>query len=287
MSTEYALPAVPLRPYVQFYARRRLDVPDPVLVHAVPSRGAPMLEFSFGDPIHVRYHGARVEERSPDIVLVGLLTRPHARLRLNGGVRSFVVMFQPTGLTRLFGMPLRELTDCTVGAELALGTSMQEWREQFASCTSFQACSRLADRLLSRQLTHLREHPTWRLADRINALHGITRVEELATSFGLTPRTLERRFSEAFGISPKRYARIVRFQAALDLKARFPTATWTTVAHRLGYHDQMHLIHDFRAFTGETPTVALQELVAHFAEQLAHWRDTPGRQALVVPRFII
>jgi hypothetical protein len=31
----------------------------------------------------------------------------------------------------------------------------------------------------------------------------------------------------------------------------------------------------------------LQGLVAHFAEQIAHWRDASRRPGLVVPRFVI
>jgi AraC-like DNA-binding protein len=287
MSTEYALPAAPLRPYVQFYARRRLHVPDPVVVHAVPARGSPMIEFSFGDPIHVRYRGATAEERAPDVVLVGMLTRPHAQLRLQGGVRSFVIMFQPTGLTRLFGVPLRPLTDCAADAALVLGACVTRWREQFAECETFHACAARADALLSGQLARVRDERILGLADHLNALRGTGRIEEVAACFGLTRRTLERRFTEAFGTSPKRYARIVRFQAALDFKARTPGASWASVAHRLAYHDQMHLIHDFRALTGETPTAVLQGLVAHFAEQIAHWRDASRRPGLVVPRFVI
>jgi len=59
---------------------------------------------------------------------------------------------------------------------------------------------------------------------------------------------------------PKLYARIARFEAALDAKARVRNRSWTEVAHEFGYHDQMHLIHDFEQFSGETPTGVLTEL---------------------------
>jgi AraC-like DNA-binding protein len=29
---------------------------------------------------------------------------------------------------------------------------------------------------------------------------------------------------------------------------------WTDIAHDLGYYDQMHMVHDFRIFAGESPT---------------------------------
>ena len=71
---------------------------------------------------------------------------------------------------------------------------------------------------------------------------------------GLSPRQFERRFADVLGISPKLYARIIRFEAAVRKRAFSSGVNWTTVAHDLGYHDQMHMIHDFQLLSGETPT---------------------------------
>ena len=59
---------------------------------------------------------------------------------------------------------------------------------------------------------------------------------------------------------PKLYARIARFEAALDSKARARAKSWTDVAYEFGYHDQMHLVHDFEQFSGQTPTNLLREV---------------------------
>ena len=56
------------------------------------------------------------------------------------------------------------------------------------------------------------------------------------------------------GISPKLYARIVRFESVLKAKAAVPQMSWMNAAHQVGYHDQMHMIHDFREFSAATPT---------------------------------
>ena len=80
---------------------------------------------------------------------------------------------------------------------------------------------------------------------------------EAARVAGLGGRQFGRRFVQQVGMRPKLYARIARFEAALDGKARSPTKPWSDVAHEFGYHDQMHLVHDFREFAGETPTTVL------------------------------
>lgn len=90
--------------------------------------------------------------------------------------------------------------------------------------------------------------------------HGQVRIGRLANSVGLSVRQFERRFIQQVGVRPKLYARIARFEAALDSRARSGTKSWTEVAHEFGYHDQMHLVHDFEQFSGETPTNLLTEV---------------------------
>jgi len=61
--------------------------------------------------------------------------------------------------------------------------------------------------------------------------------------------------------------RISRFSHALSLRTE-RSFNWTQIAHAAGYHDQMHMIRDFREFAGEAPTSALQEIAP---EHLIHY----------------
>ncbi len=67
---------------------------------------------------------------------------------------------------------------------------------------------------------------------------------------------------------PKLFARIARFEAALETKARFATRSWTDVAYDFGYFDQMHMVHDFQEFTDVTPTQTLAHLESVFVDQI-------------------
>src|SRR5580658_741205 len=85
-------------------------------------------------------------------------------------------------------------------------------------------------------------------------MSGNVRIPGLAREAGLSMRQFERCFAQQVGVHPKLFARIVRFEAALDSKARSSGKSWTDVAQEFGYYDQMHLVHDFEGFTGGTPT---------------------------------
>ena len=88
---------------------------------------------------------------------------------------------------------------------------------------------------------------------------GCLRVQALADGMGLSLRQFERRFTTHLGISPKVYARILRFEAAIHRKS-ISAISWTSIAHDLGYCDQAHMIHDFQSLSSERPS----QLTAYF-----------------------
>jgi AraC-like DNA-binding protein len=80
------------------------------------------------------------------------------------------------------------------------------------------------------------------------------RVGDVTAHLGMTPRRFIQRFSAAVGLTPKRYARVRRFQRVLDALEGGRAVDWARVALANGYFDQAHLIRDFRAFSGVSPT---------------------------------
>lgn len=85
----------------------------------------------------------------------------------------------------------------------------------------------------------------------LNKTHGNYPIASLARSFGLTERTLARRFQTHIGTTPKRYARIVRLRNAIFQRDKL--SNWADVAHAAGYYDQSHMIHEFQEFYGLSP----------------------------------
>jgi AraC-like DNA-binding protein len=56
------------------------------------------------------------------------------------------------------------------------------------------------------------------------------------------------------GMSPKLFARTVRFDKALIARRNAPNRSWTDIVHELGYFDQAHFVRECRAFAGLPPT---------------------------------
>ncbi|HYG66648.1 MAG TPA: helix-turn-helix transcriptional regulator, partial [Anaeromyxobacteraceae bacterium] len=87
----------------------------------------------------------------------------------------------------------------------------------------------------------------------LEARRGDVRVDAVAAEVGLHVRTMERLFLDAFGISPKRLARLVRLRHVLGALHAGAFRTLAEVAHACGYADQAHLVHDFKSLTGRLP----------------------------------
>jgi len=99
------------------------------------------------------------------------------------------------------------------------------------------------------------------VAEHVFSLRGVvSSISELAGKTGLGRRQFERQFLRDVGMPPKLYARVARFQSALDAKIASPHRTWLEIAHSLRYHDQMHMIHDFRLLGGDTPKQLLAQI---------------------------
>lgn len=262
-------PAPPLREYVRFYASRVVRTGKAAVLHPVPARAFPVVDFIFGDRFQVLYPSQSRIEISPRAAIVGLQTHCRSQLQFQGSAECFAILFQPTGLHRLFSTPAHELTDHAYEAHAVLGAFVSQLEQLLGGTSNFEERVRFADRFL------LQHSSGARCFDRISAAasqilcaRGNARIADLASNAGLSARQFERCFMEQVGVPPKQYARIVRFEAALDSKVRSSAKSWTDVAHESGYYDQMHMVHDFEGFTGGTPTRILREAEMLFRDQI-------------------
>ncbi|MCF3107617.1 helix-turn-helix domain-containing protein [Niabella sp. CC-SYL272] len=77
------------------------------------------------------------------------------------------------------------------------------------------------------------------------------KIAELAQRSCLSQKQFNRRFKDFTGFNPKLFARIIRLEAAI--KSYVPNAPLTDLAHRSGYYDQAHFIHEFKTLTDFSP----------------------------------
>ena len=289
MFPHFQIPTIALRPFIQFYIHVERSRGDPLVTLPIPARASPMIEFVFGDRFKFRYWGSPDEAAVPATSLVGMLTRPHVTLLHQGTFQSFIIMFQAHGLTDLFGVPSSEVTNHTYDAGDVLGKPVRELRQRLGNCETCQQRVSVANHFFAERLKHAQAVDRIAfVANRIRSCNGNLSSAELARQVGVGVRQFQREFSARFGAGPKLFSRIVRFQNALDTKARSSTKSWTDVAHELGYYDQMHMVHEFREFTGDSPTETLCQLELLFRAQIDAIRaGRAAEHSIMVHRFVL
>lgn len=212
--------------------------------------------------------GTRDEwERQPRSFVVGELTR-FLLLQPTGDVSVMGVRFRPGGAYRFLPFSLSDITDSTVSTGDVWGREGSYLEEAVLEARNNMQRQELVEEFLFRQLIHTSPRPRFdAIVREIIRTRGQARVLELANGFGWSSRQLERDFRVSFGLSPKSFSRIIRFQNLLRLVGEGALREWTSLALEGGYADQPHMVREFREFAGHTPAerrLAEGEFGSHF-----------------------
>ena len=253
MNYQERQPSVSLSRFIKCFWALEDDVAsDAVEAESVLPDGCPEIVFNLSDRF-VRMTSDH-EEFQPTTLLAGQMTRSIV-IRPSGNVRLFGVRFHPTGSRPLVGLPLSEITDEIVDLRLVCGAFGVEIEERMNLASTFTDRITIFETFFLDRLSRTTEPDQIAsfACDRILLKNGRVSVGEISSRVGLSERQLARRFGDAVGISPKTFARVIRFQTFLRSyqQGNFQNALDVALAH--GYYDQSHLIRDFKDITGRTP----------------------------------
>ena len=173
-----------------------------------------------------------------------------------GHARGIEMNLTPIATWQLLGVPMHELVNRVVHLADLLGPAAREREEQLHDAGSWDARFDLLDAALTRRLRTVREVPP-PLAWAYESLAGRATVGAIATELQWSRRRLATAFREHVGLTPKAFARVIRFDRVVrQVKAMRAgvTPAWSSLAFECGYADQSHLVREFREFAGLTPT---------------------------------
>jgi methylphosphotriester-DNA--protein-cysteine methyltransferase len=205
----------------------------------------------------VRHDGA--DDSRPLNFRGGVVQGAHDRfgVRGMGGPSAVIgVHFKPGGAAAFFAGALPSLRNRTVLLDELWGAAARTLRARLQATPSPAGRLRLLEAALVARLDGAwRGDPMARQA--LHALHeqpATASIEAVRRSCGAAPAQFIRRFEAAVGLTPKRYARVLRFNRALAAIVQGTPHDWATFAVDAGYFDQSHLIHEFKRLSGSTPT---------------------------------
>ena len=234
---------------------------DPVPIKPFPAPPTQGLTFYPRGFLTARCPAAGTATLRPRTVVYGQqLTRLDLAL-CQGEYLMVDVQFQPGVLAKFLRLSLLEFVDQNVDAEAVLGPDVRRLNDQLANATDYGQLVPLVEGYLWPRLQA--GEVTLRPIDHVSRLMrqtaGPVPLVVWADHACLSLSQFERLFRQQMGVSPKLYARIVRFDHAFRLKETAPALDWLGVALHAGYHDYQHLVKDFQQFAGATPPQMLAE----------------------------
>ncbi len=199
------------------------------------------------------YHGPELTLRRSGGAVLGGASSEHFAIDTAEQRAIMGVSFHPGGAYPFFAAEAHDLRETDVELALLWGREGAVLRERLLELPTPAARLRALEAvLLARVVRPLT--PDGRIAAAVAALERGVAVATVGERLGLSPRRLIADFSAHVGLTPKRFARVRRFQRLLRAVSTRPPTSWAELAAACGYFDQAHLIHDFRAFSGLHPT---------------------------------
>lgn len=244
--------------YVERYWSVHWDLPEGTAYESVVIPH-PCVNLSFMPVIGAELHG-------PGIAV--------SRHPLTGRGRVFGVKFRPGGFTAFSGVKGAALADWSAGAATVFGAEADELNAIVMSGNDIDAIQ-VVSGFLAARMPEAPDRRYGRLLAAVKAMledREITRVDQVAARFFMSPKTLQRLFQEYIGLGPKTLIRRYRIHDAADRLAEDPSADLARLATELGWSDQAHFTHDFKDLIGSPP--------AEYASQCA----SAGRELVLARR---
>jgi len=231
-----------------------LDRSDPLLNTILPGTGISVV-VNFGD-LWTAGRSLATSAFLPRVCVMGPVTQ--ARIfRLGRAVHAVGACLPSTLTPGVFGVPVSELVDRIVPLQdLWTRDNVERLFASLSRVEIRRGLSALRDELVARIGQVSSPETVAEAAPRLIQIHaGLVSIDDMARSHGLSRQYFARRFRASAGMPPKLFARITRFQALIHNLLSTDVSQWVLEGPAVGFYDQAHMINEFRAFAGSSPTV--------------------------------
>lgn len=186
------------------------------------------------------------------ILFAGQISR-HFFLENTGTSYIIGIKLQPTAFTHLYQLDAYTFSNNVADISSTIPELTILDRELDSAASDDKKIDLLNHYFSNRLLNHpIRQTAADKAIEIIFKEHGVLQVASICATIGVGGRQLENLFKKQVGLSPKLFARIVRFSYIFELVQQ-NNQSWCGLAYEAAYYDQSHFIRNFKNFTGENP----------------------------------
>lgn len=256
-------PSTILSPFIERYWWKDISQ-STSLLNIYPNTGAE-LTFHFQSPFY--YLNPTEKSVTPSISLL-YLTKSSIKLLAENSI-SFVSIRFRTGMLHHFlpNLSMSDIDNFTDASDI-YGSEILKYYDMLLLEKNRQKQKEILEAFLLKQLQN--NYKENREIDHLSKLFYYKcdelNVNDAANKIGISRRQLLRKCNTYYGISPKEYLSIARFNKVLKGLLTSEKKEYLSQALESGYFDQAHFIHNFRDITGSSPKCffSKNKEVSHF-----------------------
>lgn len=179
-------------------------------------------------------------------------------VEIKAGKRYFGVRFHPGKIPRFIESDFKALIDGEIPLQ-DLITDGDELLEKVANSGNFEDRIHLFMHHFLEEINPNTPEFGEKIHQLITKNAGALRINDISEYIGFSTRYINRVFTESFGLSPKTYSLILRFQHILQQMLLDDAMSLTDLASDQGYADQSHFFREFKKFTTLAPSKFMQK----------------------------
>jgi AraC-like DNA-binding protein len=241
------IPTERLRPYIKYFAVSENEFENEYKV--LPSAGL-VVGFQYKGQLAIMRNNK--EDKLSSAGITGI-SDSFKVFKNSASIGTILVYFTETGFTHFASHPVNELFNISLSLDDVFTKGIvAEVEEKLALATTDKHRIRIIEQFLLSRIRDIKADKL--ITEAVTLIYqskGAIRIKELNEQLFISQSAFEKRFRKVVGTTPKKFASIIRFNAALDSlnKAR----SLTELCYENNFFDQSHFIRDFKQFTGDTP----------------------------------
>ncbi len=165
-----------------------------------------------------------------------------------------VIQFKTNGAYPFFNKPINQFNNKVIEAQDFFGNEILELRQQILNGKNASEKFKSVEKWLKIKFD-IDKTANTELLDILSQLKTkpITESSDIISSYPYSQKHLINQFKTYFGLTPKVFHRIFRFNQMLNRIQNKENLIWSQIAYEFGYSDQSHFIKEFKEFSGFNP----------------------------------
>jgi AraC-like DNA-binding protein len=165
------------------------------------------------------------------------------------------IRFKPEIIYQLTTIPAFEFRNEAIAPSDVFGKDFVHFEDELFNLTTIHERLKLIENYFTNKMIKMEvKEDTLFKAARVfmDINHGNVILNHLSSKLNVSQKTLENKFNNSIGITPKAYCRLIRFISCVKNYNASQT-TLTNLAYENNFSDQSHFIKEVRRFTGLSP----------------------------------